>query len=171
MSQSHDPTDPGSSHQPPQYGRPQYGRPQHGQPQHGQPQYGQPQYGQPSYAPQQQAISPDQERTWGAIAHGAALGAMLLSAGVLGFVGSLAIYLMYKDRGPFVRAHAANSLNVQITMLIWLVVSVPLILLLGLGILIMAVAPFVAGVLHVLGLVKSMNGEWWNPPLTPRFVR
>lgn len=152
MSQPHDPTDPGSPHDQPQYGQPQ-------------------QYGQPSYAPQRPAISPDQERTWGAIAHGAALGAMLLSAGFLGFVGSLAIYLMYKDRGPFVRAHAANSLNVQITMLIWLVVSVPLVLLLGLGIVIMFVAPFVAGALHVLGMVKAMNGEWWNPPLTPRFVR
>ena len=152
MSQPHDPNDPGSPHDQP-------------------PQYGQPRYGQPSYAPQRPAISPEQERTWGAVAHGAAVGAMLLSAGVLGFVGSLAIYLMYKDRGPFVRAHAANSLNVQITMLIWLVVSVPLVLLLGLGIVIMFVAPFVAGALHVLGMVKAMNGEWWNPPLTPRFVR
>jgi len=123
------------------------------------------------YAPQPQPISPDQERTWGAVAHGAALVAMIVSAGFLGFVGSLAIYLVYKDRGPFVRAHSANSLNVQITMLIWLVVSVPLILALGLGLLLMAAAPIVAGVLHVVGLVKAMNGEWWNPPLTPRFVK
>lgn len=123
------------------------------------------------YTHQPQPISPDQERTWGALAHGAALVAMIVSAGFLGFVGSLAIYLMYKDRGPFVRAHSANSLNVQITMLIWLVVSVPLILLLGLGLLLMAAAPIVAGVLHVIGLVKAMNGEWWNPPLTPRFVK
>jgi uncharacterized protein len=119
----------------------------------------------------QSSISPEQERTWGAVSHGAALVAMLLSAGFLGFVGSLAIYLMYKDRGPFVRTHAANSLNVQITMLIWMVVAVPLILALGLGLLILFVAPFVAGALHVLGLVKAMNGEWWNPPFTPRLVR
>lgn len=125
----------------------------------------------PRYGAPQPTLTPEQERTWGAISHGAALVAMLLSAGFLGFVGSLAIYLMYKDRGPFVRTHAANSLNVQITMLIWLVVAVPLILLLGLGLLIMLVAPFVAGVLHVVGLVKAMNGEWWNPPLTARLVR
>ena len=118
-----------------------------------------------------QAISPGQERTVGAIAHGAALGAMVLSAGLLGFVGSLIIYVMYKDRGPFVRQHAANSLNVQITMLIWLVVAIPLILAFGLGLLIFFVAPFVAGALHVVGLVKAMNGEWWNPPMTPRFVK
>lgn len=127
--------------------------------------------GTQGYGVQQASISPGQERTWGALAHGAALGAMVLSAGFLGFIGSLIIYLMYKDRGPFVRAHAANSLNVQITMLVWLVVAIPLILAFGLGLLIFFVAPIVAGVLHVVGLVKAMNGEWWNPPMTHRFVK
>lgn len=124
------------------------------------------------YTPQQPAsMSPEQERTWGMIAHAGALAAMVFSAGFLGFVGSLAVYLMYKDRGPFVRAHAANSLNVQITMFIWIVVSIPLILLLGLGLLTLIAAPFVAGALHIVGAIKASNGEWWNPPLTPRFVR
>ncbi|QBX56563.1 DUF4870 domain-containing protein [Nocardioides seonyuensis] len=124
------------------------------------------------YSPHQvPSISPEQERTWGMIAHAGALAAMVFSAGFLGFVGSLAVYLMYKDRGPFVRAHAANSLNVQITMFIWIVVSIPLILLLGLGLLTLIAAPFVAGALHIVGAIKASNGEWWNPPLTPRFVR
>lgn len=116
------------------------------------------------------AMSPQDERTWGAIAHGAALVAMILSAGFLGFLGSLAVYIVYKDRGPFVRAHAANSVNVQITMFIWLVISIPLILLLGLGFLTFFAAPIVAGLLHIIGAMKAYQGEWWNPPLTPRFV-
>jgi len=117
------------------------------------------------------AMSPQDERTWGAIAHGAALAAMILSAGFLGFLGSLAVYVIHKDRGPFVRAHAANSLNVQITMFIWIVISFPLILLLGFGLLTLIAAPFVAGLLHVIGAMKAYQGEWWNPPLTPRFVK
>ena len=60
------------------------------------------------------SISPGEERNLGAVAHAVPLVAMVLSAGTLGFVGSLVIYLLYKDRGPFVRAHSANSLNVQI---------------------------------------------------------
>jgi uncharacterized protein len=118
-----------------------------------------------------QLIRPSEERTWAVLAHGAALAAMAFSAGLLGFVGSLVIFLVHKDRGPFVRAHAANSLNIQITMAIWMVVAIPLILLLGLGLLILLVAPVIALVLHVVGLVKALNGRWWNPPLTPRFVR
>lgn len=123
---------------------------------------------QPTY---ERPISPGEERTWAMLAHGAALAAMVFSAGLLGFVGSLVIFWLYKDRGPFVRAHAANSLNIQITMAFWMVVAIPLILLLGLGLLILLVAPVIAAVLHVVGLVKAANGQWWNPPLTPRLVR
>ena len=126
--------------------------------------------GPQGYAVPHQAISPSQERTMGAIAHGVPLVAMVLSAGLLGFVGSLVIYLMYKDRGPFVRAHAANSLNVQIVTGIILLISLPLMLLL-VGFLTYGLALVFAFVLHLLGAMKANNGEWWNPPMTPRFVR
>ena len=95
---------------------------------------------------------------------------MVLSAGFLGFVGSLVIYLMYKDRGPFVRQHAANSLNIQIITGIILLVSLPLMLVL-VGFLTFGLALVWAFVLHVIGAVKAHNGEWWDPPLTPRWVR
>ena len=96
---------------------------------------------------------------------------MVMSAGTLGFVGSLVVFLIYKDRGPFVRANAANSLNIQLTMLLWLIVSIPLILAFGLGLLTLFLAPVVAFVLHVVGAIKAASGEWWTPPLTARFVR
>lgn len=148
---------------------PNYDPQQSGPQQSGQQGYGQqPDYRAPGNVP---SMSPQDERTWGAIAHGAALAAMVLSAGFLGFLGSLAVYIVHKDRGPFVRAHAANSLNVQITMFIWIVISIPLILLLGLGFLTLIAAPFVAGLLHIIGAIKAYQGEWWNPPLTPRFVK
>ncbi len=141
-----------------------------------------------AYAQQPQAahqgrpstMSAEDERTWGAISHAGAVVAMICSAGFLGFLASIAVYVIHKDRGPFVRAHAANSINVQITMFIWLLVlgilTIPIALLtLGLGLVVMlpalAAAFVVAGVLHVIGAVKAYNGEWWNPPLTPRFVR
>ena len=46
---------------------------------------------------------------------------------------------------------------------------------LGVGLVVMlpalALAFVVAGILHVVGAIKAYNGEWWNPPLTPRFVK
>lgn len=122
------------------------------------------------YVEPQSPISASQERTMGAIAHGVPLIAMVLSAGLLGFVGSLVIYLMYRDRGPFVRAHAANSLNVQIITGIVLLISFPLMLVL-IGFVTYPLALVFAFVLHVIGAMKANSGEWWNPPMTPRFVK
>lgn len=150
--------------------------------------YGQQSYGAPSYGHQPptgyqtapQAMSPQDERTWGALSHAGAVVAMICSAGFLGFVASIAVFVVYKDRGPFVRAHAANSINLQITMFVWLVVTGVLYVVLGvvtLGIGFFVLWPLfwvpavIAGILHVVGAVKAYNGEWWNPPFTPQFVR
>ncbi|MEI2713581.1 MAG: DUF4870 domain-containing protein [Nocardioides sp.] len=140
-----------------------------------QPDYGQP----PTYATPPQAMTPGDEKTWSVVAHGAALAAMFFSAGFLGFLGSLVVYLLYRDRGPFVRAHSANSLNIQITMFLWLIgltIAAVVIGILTLGIalivlipLLMA-APLFAAVLHIIGLMKANNGDWWDPPMTIRFV-
>ncbi|MGF9754755.1 DUF4870 domain-containing protein [Microvirga sp. 0TCS3.31] len=135
---------------------------------------------QPTYRATPATMSAEQERTWGAISHAGAVVAMICSAGFLGFLASIAVYVVHKDRGPFVRAHAANSINVQISMFIWLVVATVLYVVLGivtLGIGFVVFLPVfvvplvVAGILHVMGAVKAYNGEWWNPPMTPQFVR
>jgi hypothetical protein len=68
----------------------------------------------------------------------------------LGFVASLILYLIYKDKGPFVRENAANYLNLQITTGIVLLVSIPLMLVL-VGFITFAAAIVVAFVLHLIG--------------------
>lgn len=122
----------------------------------------------PGYAPT--PMSPTEERNLGMIAHLVPAVLLPLSAGTLGFVGSLIIYLIYKDRGPFVRAHAANSLNVQIITAIALLLSSVLMIVL-VGFLLYPLVIVVATVIHVLGAVKANNGEWWTPPLTPQLVK
>jgi uncharacterized protein len=121
------------------------------------------------YAVQPGAVSPAEERTMGTLAHAIPLVAMVVSAGLLGFVASLVLYLIYKDRGPFARENAANSLNIQITTGIVLLVSIPLMLVL-IGFLTFGIAIVVAFTLHLIGALKANRGEWWRPPLTLRFV-
>lgn len=121
------------------------------------------------YAVQPGTVSPAEERTMGTLAHGIPLVAMVVSAGLLGFVASLVLFLLYKDRGPFARENLANSLNIQITTGIVLLVSLPLMLVL-VGFLTYRIAIVVAFVLHLVGALKANRGEWWRPPLTPRFV-
>ena len=131
--------------------------------------YGNQNYG--SYQPPApQPLSPDEERSWATVAHGVPAVALVISAGTLGFVASLVIYLMYKDRGPFFRAHAANSLNVQIMTLIYLAISAVLFLAL-IGFVLYPLVIVIAVVFHVVGAMRANQGQWWTPPFTPRFVR
>jgi uncharacterized protein len=121
------------------------------------------------YAPQPGTVSPSEERTMGMLAHAIPLVAMVVSAGLLGFAASLVLYLIYKDRGPFARENAANSLNIQITTGIVLLVSIPLMLIL-IGFVTFGLALVVAFVLHLIGAIKANRGEWWRPPVTLRLV-
>ncbi len=121
-------------------------------------------------------MSAEQERTWATVTHVVAGAAMILSAGTLGFVAALVIYLVYKDKGPFVRQHAADAVNIQLNALLWAVVIgvvgfVLLIVLVGVLIwMLLAVVPIVATALHVIGAIKAYNGEQHWSPLTIKFV-
>lgn len=120
----------------------------------------------------QPQLSPQEERTWGMISHAVPAAAIVLTAGTTGFVVSLVLYLVYKDRGPFVRSHAANSLNVQLSMLIWWALA-GIVTLFSIGLLfpLLFVPPIWALVLHVMGALKANEGQWWQPPLTFNLVK
>jgi uncharacterized protein len=164
---------------PPSPLEPAYAQPQPAQPQYAQPQYAQPQYAQqlpPAYPPPGTAVAgpnpmtPSEERTTGMASHGVALAATVLSGGLLGFVAALVMYLVFRDRGPFVRHHSANALNVQIIAGIVMLISLPLMIIL-VGFVSFAAAWVFAVIVHIVGMVKANNGEWYNPPLTPQFVK
>jgi uncharacterized Tic20 family protein len=166
----------------PSYARP-YGQQAFGQ-RYDQQAYGPPQVPQPVEPGQQppaygaapgQALTPtpmnpNEERTWGMLSHGITLAVTVVSGGTLGFVTALVIYLMVKDRGPFVRHHSANALNVQIVAGIVMLISIPLMFVL-VGFLTFAAAWVFAVVVHIIGAVKANNGEWYTPPLTPQIAK
>ncbi|HSO64221.1 MAG TPA: DUF4870 domain-containing protein [Ornithinibacter sp.] len=147
------------------YGQQQYAAPPPGQQPPPQP------YGAP---PGQQLVptpmTPSEERTWGMAAHGIPLIALVLSAGALSFVAALVTYIVVRDRGPFVRHHAANALNIQIIAGIVMLVSLPLMIVL-IGFVSFVAAWVFAVVVHIIGAVKANNGEWYTPPMTPQFVK
>ncbi|MEO5608665.1 MAG: DUF4870 domain-containing protein [Ornithinibacter sp.] len=119
-------------------------------------------------------MAPSDERTTGMAAHGVALAATVFSGGTLGFVCALVMYLVFRDRGPFVRHHTANALNVQILAGIGFIVGIIFCLtIIGLiiGIPLILAAGLYAVIVHIIGAIKANNGEWWTPPLTPQFVK
>ena len=117
----------------------------------------------------QAQMSPQDERTWSMATHGITLAVMILTSGVLGFVAALVMYLIYRDRGPYIRAQTANALNIQIVTVIGALISFVLMFVL-IGFVTIVIVGIYALVMHIIGMVKSNNGEWWDPPFTPKFV-
>jgi uncharacterized Tic20 family protein len=117
-----------------------------------------PAYGQQGQAP----VSPSDARMWSLFAH---LGGTFLS-----FLVPLVIYFVYKDRDPFIRRHSAQALNFHITIAIVYIVSVPLILVFGLGVLTFLAAAICAVVFSILAAIAANNGQEYTYPLTPQMI-
>jgi len=108
------------------------------------------------------------ERNWAMLSHLLALiGYFAIPFGNI--IAPLIIYLMKKDQSQFVADQARESLNFQISMTIYAIVSGVLVLIL-VGFLLLA-ALFVAGiVLTIIASVKAANGEAYRYPLTLRLI-
>ncbi|MEM9204363.1 MAG: DUF4870 domain-containing protein [Actinomycetota bacterium] len=89
---------------------------------------------------------------------------------VVGFLAPLVIFLMKKDESPYVRHHAAEALNFQISVMIYAFVSLILILVL-IGILMIMALAITALVLTIIATVKASQGEYYRYPLTIRLVK
>ncbi len=86
-----------------------------------------------------------------------------------GFLGPLVIYLVAKDDQPFVKHHAAEALNFQLTVLIGYIVSGVLMIVL-IGFLTFAVIWVGALVLSIMATMAANRGEWYRYPVNIRMV-
>ncbi|MDS1271176.1 DUF4870 domain-containing protein [Lipingzhangella sp. LS1_29] len=88
---------------------------------------------------------------------------------LLGFVVPLILYLVKKDESPFIRHHAAEALNFQITVLIGYLVSLVLMLVL-IGLLTFFVVLVVDIIFCILAALAANRGEWYRYPVNIRMV-
>lgn len=117
---------------------------------------------------------PNEDRTAAALAHAASLIAMVISAGWLSFVGPLVMWLIYKDRSPFVRQAAAGSFNFNLGLwLISIVGWIFIITVIGIPIgLILLAFSFVGQIVgHVVGTIRATKGEPMNYPFQLKILR
>ena len=121
----------------------------------------------PQLPPGQRPLPPDQERLWAMLAHLLSFVAAYL---FLGFVAPLIVLLVFGARSAFVRANAVESLNFNLSWLLYGVIAVILALVL-IGFLILVVLGIAYVVLVIIASVKANNGEVYRYPATIRFVR
>ena len=123
----------------------------------------------PSPASSQPATSTSSEvRTWCVLCHASALlGLFFHFFGHL--LGPLIVWLIKREMSPEIDANGKESLNFQISMLLYDVIAgILCIVLIGIPILI---ALWVLNtVLVIIASVKTSNGEFYRYPLTIRFV-
>ena len=127
-----------------------------------------PQYSgaQPSYQPA--LMSPADQRTWSIATH---LSPLLASfVGGLTFLGPLIMFIIFKDRGAFIRRNSAEALNFQLTMWIGLLISIPLLFVFFLGVLTAGAIVLAMLVCHILGAVAASEGRDYRYPFTIRFI-
>jgi uncharacterized Tic20 family protein len=115
----------------------------------------------------QAPLPPDQERLWAMLSHLLSFVAAYL---FLGFVAPLIVLLVFGPRSAFVRANAVESLNFNLSWLLYGIVAVILAFLL-IGIPILIVLGIAYLVLVIVASVKANNGEVYRYPATIRFVR
>jgi uncharacterized Tic20 family protein len=111
-------------------------------------------------------MTPEEERNWGMLAHlSAIIGAWL----ALGFLGPLVVLLVQGHRSRFVRQHAVEALNFNITVLIAVVVSAVLMLIL-IGFVLLAIVGIAWLVCTILGAMAASRGDPYRYPLTLRLI-
>lgn len=112
-------------------------------------------------------MSPQDEKTWATLVHIAPFVAAMVG---FPFLGPLIVFLVFKDRGPFIRFHAAQALNFQIviTIALW-VFGLLSFVLIGIPFFIATGIAWV--VFSIIAAVKANHGEWYRYPLTPELVR
>lgn len=108
------------------------------------------------------AMSPEDQRLWATLDH---IGGIFF-----GWVSTLIVYLVLKDRGGFIQAHSKTALNFHLTMLIGLVVGYILTIVL-IGFLIVAAVYIVIIVFAILAAIAANKGEIYNYPLTIKFIK
>ena len=106
-------------------------------------------------------MNPADEKMWSILTH---VGGIFFS-----FVPALITYLVFRDRGPFVRQHTATALNFQLTMLIASVVSGFLIIII-IGFFMLMAIGIVIIVFSIIAAVTANRGEGYTYPLSIKFV-
>ena len=110
----------------------------------------------------QPPMSPADEKMWATLVH---VGGIFLN-----WVAPLIGYLVFKDRGPFVRTHTAAALNFQITLAIAYAIGIVLTFAF-VGVFVLLAAYVLNIVFSILAALAANRGQYYTYPLTITFVR
>lgn len=109
-----------------------------------------------------------QARMWAMLCHLSAFSGWIIPFGHI--LGPLIIWLIKRDDHPFINEQGKESLNFQISLSIYLIVSAILVLVL-IGFVLFFIVGIVGFIFVIVAAVKSNEGVPYRYPLTIRFLR
>ena len=121
-------------------------------------------------------MSQSEERTWALASH---VGSLVAAVVAMAFLAPLLVLLVHGEKSPFVRRHAVESLNFQISLLIYSLAGTVIgivIAILTVGIALLLIIPLVAIlalvvlILIIVATVRAANGEDYRYPFCLRFI-
>lgn len=113
-------------------------------------------------------LTAEQVRTWATFCHLSALSGFVIPFGTV--IGPLVVWLAKKDESPLVDDQGKESLNFQISMMIYVVISLILSFVL-VGFLLLFVLMVVELVFVIMAAIAANNGTAYRYPLTIRFIK
>jgi hypothetical protein len=106
-------------------------------------------------------LRPEDEKLWATLIHAGGI--------FFGFVPALVGYLVFRERGPFVRGHSTTALNFQLTMLLGYIVGyitafffIGFLVLIAVGVLVL--------IFSIMAAVAANRGEEYYYPVAIRFL-
>lgn len=116
------------------------------------------------------SVGPSREvRKWAMLCHLMAL-VGLLGNGIGFLLGPLVVWLLKKEDHPFVDDQGKEAVNFQITMLLAVLISVPLMFVI-IGIFTAILAVILMIILPIFAAVRTNDGIMYRYPLSIRFIK
>ena len=94
-----------------------------------------------------------------------------LVTGFGGFIVPLIIWATQKDRVAGIDEQGKQIINFQISIFIYAILSIPLLILFGLGVIVLIMVGIVAFIFPIINAIKASNGEPTHYPLSIEFLK
>jgi uncharacterized Tic20 family protein len=112
------------------------------------------------------AAAAEWERTYAMCLHLS----LLLVHFLMPVVPALVMWLVKRDRSPFVDDHGREAINFQVSLVLYGLAAVPLMLFCGLGAVVL-IGAYVLGIVGmILAAIAAQRGEYFRYPATIRFL-
>ncbi|WP_372752633.1 DUF4870 domain-containing protein [Mariniflexile sp.] len=93
-----------------------------------------------------------------------------LATGFGSLILPLIIWITQKEKVYQMDEHGKNIINFQLSLIIYFIICIPLILLLGLGLLGFIVLGIISIIFPIINAIKTSNGETPKYPMSIKFI-